>query len=121
MINFPSDILSGIRTHLDGEKKDLQIRIDDLRKQDPFTDPERLNDNAASDTEASEESNHDRVVALIEELNLKLADIDQALIRIADGNYGFCSSCGNMIDTDRLNILPTATLCLPCEKKRKKG
>src|SRR4030042_2591289 len=116
MINFPSDILNGIRIHLEGEKKDLQKRIGELRIQDPFANPDRLNDNAASDTEASEEANHDRIVALIEELNLKLTDIDLALMRIAVGNYGYCTSCGNLIDTDRLNILPTATLCLPCEQ-----
>jgi len=120
MINFLGDILNGIRVHLDSEKKDLQKRIDELKMQDPFTNPDRLNDNAATDREASEESDHDRVSALIGELNSKIAEIDQALIRIAEGSYGYCSGCGNLIDTDRLNILPTATLCLPCEHKKKK-
>jgi DnaK suppressor protein len=120
MINFPSDILNGIRIHLESEKKDLLQRINELKMQDPFTNPDRLNDNAASDMEASEESDHDRVTALIEELNSKIAEIDQALIRIADGSYGYCSGCGNLIDTDRLNILPMAILCLSCEHKKKK-
>jgi RNA polymerase-binding transcription factor DksA len=36
------------------------------------------------------------------------------------GTYGFCVECKQMIDTDRLAILPTATLCLMCEQKKKK-
>jgi RNA polymerase-binding transcription factor DksA len=118
MDKFPSDLLNEIRIHLEAEKTDLAKRIRELSAQDPFTDPDRSNDNAASDGEASEESNHDRVAALIEELETKISAIDEALIRISDGKYGFCTNCGQMIDTDRLNILPTAILCLSCEQKK---
>ncbi len=118
MQNFPSDILDGIRVHLEEEKKHVVARIDELSSQDPFANPDRINDNAASDTEASEESSHDRFTAMVDELKGKLADIDAALGRIAAGTYGFCTVCGDMIDTDRLAILPTATLCLRHEKER---
>ena len=56
---------------------------------------------------------------MVEELKERLADIDAALVRIADGTYGYCTNCKQMIDTDRLAILPTATLCLSCEKEKK--
>lgn len=120
MQSFPSDLLEKIRQSLEKEKQDVIHRIDELTVQDPFSDPDRANDNAANDTEASEESSHDRFTAMIDELKQRLTDIDSVLVRISDGSYGFCSVCGNMIDTDRLSILPTATLCLSCEKKRKK-
>jgi RNA polymerase-binding transcription factor DksA len=120
MTNFPDEILEGIRKHLEAEKTALVARIDEITVQDPFSDPERLNDNAAVDMEATEEDNHDRVTAVIDELKLKLSDINSALVRIGEGKYGFCQSCGNMIDTDRLNILPTAVLCLSCEEKQNK-
>lgn len=120
MQNFPSDILETIRVHLEEEKKQVVARVSELSKQDPFANPDRVNDNAASDTEASEESSHDRFAAMVEELNGKLADLDAALSRIAAGTYGFCSVCGDMIDTDRLAILPTATLCLRHEKEKTK-
>jgi DnaK suppressor protein len=120
MQSFPSDLLEKIRQSLEKEKQELLHRIDELSLQDPFSDPDRVNDNAANDTEANEESSHDRFTAMIDELKQRLMDIDNALIRISDRSYGFCSECGNMIDTDRLSILSTATLCLDCEKKRKK-
>ncbi|MBI5619775.1 TraR/DksA C4-type zinc finger protein [Candidatus Gottesmanbacteria bacterium] len=117
---FPSDVLVTIRQHLEEEKVRIAGRIAELQVQDPFSDPDRTNDNAASDTEANEESSHDRFAALLEELKGQLTAIEAALERIAKGTYGFCTNCGEMIDTDRLGILPMATLCLVCEQKKKK-
>jgi DnaK suppressor protein len=119
MQSFPNDVLNELRKHLEDEKRHTNERIAQLSAQDPFSDPDRANDNAASDSEANEESSHDRFAAMVEELNTRLADIDAALARIAQGTYGYCTSCNEMIDTDRLAILPTATLCLACEKKKK--
>lgn len=120
MKGFSSELLDGIRQHLEDEKRDVVQRVEALSAQDPFSDPDRTNDNAASDMEATEESSHDRFAALVSALKAQLAEIDAALLRIGDGSYGFCTKCHQMIDTDRLAILPTATLCLSCEQKKKK-
>lgn len=119
MESFPSDVLDELRQHLEEDKKRTNDRIAQLSAQDPFSDPDRANDNAASDSEASEESSHDRFAAMVEELEKRLVDIDAALERISNGTYGFCTNCKKMIDTDRLAILPTATLCLTCEREKK--
>ncbi len=118
MNGYATDLLSNLKTSLEEEEKTIVLRITDLIAQDPFSDPERLNDNAASDSEASEESNHDRVTAQIDELKIQVVALNDALVRIKTGAYGFCIQCKHMIDTDRLAILPTATLCLDCEKKK---
>lgn len=118
MNGYAPDLLNNLKANLEDEKKSIALRIAELIAQDPFSDPERLNDNAASDSEAFEESNHDRVAAQIDELKGEAIAIDDALGRIGNGEYGFCVQCTNMIDTDRLAILPTATLCLDCEKKK---
>lgn len=120
MQQFPDDILKSLRKHLEDEKARLATRIEELSVQDPFRDPNRTNDNAASDTEASEESDHDRVAALVEEQNAQMGALDRALARIDDGSYGFCTVCGEMIDTDRLAIVPTATLCMKHETEQAK-
>ena len=72
MQSFPSELLNGLRLHLEEEKKKLIVQMSDLSAQDPFSDPERVNDNAASDSEASEESSHDRFAAMLDELKVKL-------------------------------------------------
>ena len=119
-MKFTSDELEKIKKHLLLEKKKIEETILSLKSQDPFSDPERLNDNAASDTEAKEESSHERMEALEKELKLHVGDIEQALTRIENGNYGKCLNCQKLIDTDRLAIKPTAFLCLECEKKKEK-
>lgn len=121
MQGYPEDVLRDIREFLTQERALITNRIGDLSHQDPFCDPDRLNDNAASDMEATEESNHDRFVALVEEQKIKLNEVITALGAIEAGTYGFCTNCGNMIDTDRLAALPTATLCLTCERKKSRG
>lgn len=118
MPQYPEDVLETIKKHLEEEKDRLTVRVVELNTQDPFNDPERASDNAASDTDANEESNHDRMSALIDELKGQVVAVDQALVRIANGTYGSCLVCSDMIDTDRLNVLPTATLCLACEAKK---
>ncbi len=39
----------------------LQMRVEELKAQDPYQDPEHANDNAATDTEANEEIEPEQV------------------------------------------------------------
>ena len=59
------------------------------------------------------------------EFNLGLASnerevlykIDEALGRIEDKSYGFCSDCKKPITAARLNALPYVVTCLKCQEK----
>jgi len=117
MQKYPASILKKIKEKLLEEQKKLTERLNKLNLEDPFTNPDRINDNAASDTDAKEEVDHERIEALKEEISTDLRAISEALMRIKKGTYGFCEKCGKMIDTDRLNIYPTAKFCISCEKK----
>jgi RNA polymerase-binding transcription factor len=44
-----------------------------------------------------------------------VADIDQALLRIKEGNYGFCARCGKAIDEKRLEAMPWARYDAQCQ------
>jgi DnaK suppressor protein len=46
-----------------------------------------------------------------------VADIDQALLRIEEGSYGVCQSCGKPIDERRLEAVPTARYDAACQSK----
>ncbi|MDR2116326.1 MAG: TraR/DksA family transcriptional regulator [Planctomycetaceae bacterium] len=43
-----------------------------------------------------------------------LDQVNEALVRIKDGTYGCCESCGGRIPKVRLNFLPYAALCVQC-------
>ena len=119
-MKFPANILEEIKKHLTREKNKIESKLASLAAQDPYSDPERLIDNAASDTEAKEESSHERMEALEKELRLSLTEIENTLERIKNNTYGKCLSCGKLIDTDRLAIKPTALYCVDCERKKEK-
>ena len=42
-------------------------------------------------------------------------EIDHALGKIADGTYGLCEHCGDLIPEPRLQALPHAALCVTCK------
>ena len=110
--------MNNIKNHLQSELTRIKKRLASLSKQDPFSDPDRLIDNAASDAEANEETSHDRVEAIENELIINKAAIEEAIERISKNTYGICKNCGREIDRDRLSVNPTALYCLDCEKSK---
>lgn len=47
--------------------------------------------------------------------------INEALERIEAGGYGKCVHCGNPLPEKRLEAVPWARLCLPCQDLHEKG
>ena len=44
--------------------------------------------------------------------HMRLAQIDAALARLDDGEYGYCVTCGEEINAERLALDPAIALCL---------
>jgi RNA polymerase-binding protein DksA len=49
-----------------------------------------------------------------------IAEINHALRKIQDGDFGLCESCKKPIAQVRLRAVPYATLCLKCQKSKEK-
>jgi DnaK suppressor protein len=49
-----------------------------------------------------------------------LTQTERALLRIDDGSYGVCESCGQPIGKMRLMAFPRATLCLSCKQREER-
>jgi DnaK suppressor protein len=47
-----------------------------------------------------------------------LRKITSALVRIDDGNYGYCEETGEEIGLKRLEARPVATLCVEAQERR---
>ena len=52
--------------------------------------------------------------AVIDATRQRLADLDAAIDRLAEGAYGTCERCGIPIGTERLAALPSTTRCIAC-------
>ncbi len=50
-----------------------------------------------------------------------LLRIDDAILRIDAGTYGFCVNCNTAMTEKRLNAVPWAPYCLDCQELAEKG
>lgn len=108
------------KENLDADKKKILQQITELKKEDPFSDPDHASDNAAIDTDVREQVGHDTVEAEIKDLNRRLADIEITLKKITKNRYGYCEKCVINIPLARLKLVPEARYCVDCEKKLRK-
>jgi DnaK suppressor protein len=101
------------RALLQAQRADLQQRIADefegLRDVQPSSDP--------ADLGSAEEQRQWQLRVL--EREKKLIDkIDEALDRLARGEYGWCMDTGEPIGLQRLLLRPTAALCIEAKERQ---
>lgn len=106
------------KTALEAERerllKDLStIAVHDVATGDweAIPDPSELTESDVID-EADAVENWNERRAIVAALEMTLHDVDHALSRIADGDYGNCEICSNPIEEERLEVLPTARTCV---------
>jgi len=98
-------------------QKNLESRIEKLREEDPFSNPDHASDNAAVDTDVREKVGHETIEAEINLLSRKLDSVTRALEKIYKKSYGKCESCKQEIAIERLQFMPEAKYCIDCEKR----
>ena len=77
--------------------------------QKPVLTGQQLHDRASQESDiALELRNRDRERKLIKK-------IDETIARIDKDDYGYCENCGVEIGLKRLEVRPTATLCIDCK------
>ena len=81
------------------------------------------------DSEATQDPADMAANAYTKELLVSMSDndrqllnlIDESLERIEAGSYGKCVRCGTVLPDKRLEALPWARHCLPCQDMQEKG
>ena len=94
---------------------EVQGRIRDQREADAWGKVNEVLD-AGESSEA--DIQEDIEFALIQMKAETLTKINDALTRLEDGAYGYCSDCGGEISDKRLRALPFAVRCKDCEEGR---
>ncbi|MFM9903542.1 MAG: TraR/DksA family transcriptional regulator [Pyrinomonadaceae bacterium] len=61
------------------------------------------------------------MLAVSENESKQLTLIDEALLRIADDEYGTCQNCEKEIQPKRLAAIPWARYCLECQELLEQG
>ncbi len=65
-------------------------------------------------TEALEATNNQ---AVARNLQRSANEVRRAIEKVDEGTYGFCDLCRRPIGAERLEALPSATLCIDCRRK----
>lgn len=47
--------------------------------------------------------------------------LEQALVRLDNDDFGWCTACGEKIADERLKHNPAATLCITCAERKEKS
>ena len=105
--------LAFFRCKLEAEKRTIlesaRNTLDSMQNNEPRSDP---NDRATTEEEYLLEFRvRDRERKLLKK-------IDEALIRIDEGTYGWCAETGEPIGIPRLLARPTAALCIEAQERR---
>ena len=61
------------------------------------------------------------MLAVSENESKQLTLIDEAVMRIDDGDNGSCQNCGKEINAKRLAAIPWARFCLDCQELLEQG
>jgi len=70
--------------------------------------------------QASSERDRELGLLLNDREREKVHSIDEALLRIADGDYGICEECDEEIPMGRLKVLPFTRHCVKCKSDLEK-
>lgn len=113
--------LSEVRGRLQAETGELTAEIATAESQIA----ERINDAAegAGDDQAdagAKTFEREQAMALTYNARDLLAQNERAIIRIDQGTYGVCESCGQAIGKARLQAFPRATLCVRCKQREER-
>lgn len=71
------------------------------------------------DDHAASVATMDNDLSLGDNLEKSLKEIDKALEKVSQGQYGICEICHTKIEAKRLEIFPAATTCVECGRKKK--
>ena len=99
------------------QKDQVQGNTQKTLSGDIHVDPDDFPDEMDS---ASSEVNLQFAGRLREREQGLLSKINAALVKIEEGEYGECQSCGEQIGVARLKARPVAELCIECKSEQEK-
>jgi len=81
------------------------------------TGAEKTTDEPSGDIydQASNERDRELLILLSDREREKIRNIDEALARLDEGEYGICEDCEEEIPLGRLKAMPFARLCVKCK------
>lgn len=120
MFNLPQQTLVKIKTLLLRRQKEVEEELRSIEEDDPVA-VDNVPESSEAGTESWQAEVHGRLTSLKDDLVELSTKIKTSLLKLNKGTYGRCERCGKPIEAKRLEIMPTASLCMSCSKKSPKN
>ena len=112
------------RTILEEERRRVAAAISYLHEENPGSIIDETEEIGGTDNHLAETATVtlDREIdyTLEENSGHVLTEIEDALVRLAEGTYGKCRGCGGEIPAERLEAMPWATQCIECKRREER-
>jgi DnaK suppressor protein len=107
-----------IESALVERRDELQAEYDQTLAEITELQRERLTDSAGDDQAdtGTKTLEREQEITLANNLLERINQVERAIDRLGEGNYGYCEKCGNAIPVERLAAFPSATLCVSCKQ-----
>jgi len=101
--------INKFKQKLEKEKQDV---LEELKKHKGVVD---FGSDVDPDEETDESEEYGNVMSIVQTLKERLSDIESALKKINNGEYGVCENCKKEISAEILEISPESKLCRECK------
>ena len=110
-----------VKKRLIQRKKELLEDIADILEKEAKEEYQELINTIREEGDiAAAELQESTILALAEMKAKEVEQIDAAIDRIEQGEYGICLECGEWITPARLEVMPYALRCRECQEKMEK-
>ena len=108
-------VLMGLRARLRGDVTQMTDEALKKSRQDASGDLSNMPIHMADI--GTDNFDQEFTLSLIESEQVTLAEVDEALKRIAENTFGLCEECGEPVPKERLKAIPYTRYCVDCARK----
>ena len=115
-----SRTLARLKRTLEGERVRLGSELEEMERAGAEALSEATGENNYRDHMADQGTatfTRELDMTLVDTTRVLLGDVERALVRIDEGEYGTCARCGKRISGSRLAAVPAAELCISCKEQ----
>lgn len=109
------ELVEGAREKLTEERDTVRKELIDLGASPDGSMEVDLDEGFADAAQTTSERS--KIISMVEGLQERLKNVEAALARIESGTYGRCLRCGQEINPERLEAIPSASLCIECAQR----
>ena len=117
-------LLARLKTTLESERGRLVVEVEEMERAGAENLSEMSGENNYRDHMADQGTatfTRELDMTLVGNTRTMLADVERALARLENGEYGICTRCSEPISDSRIEAVPAAELCITCKEWEEKS